>query len=77
MFAWLWPNIVKKRPNIWTIALVLLLCGLLIGFASVATIVSREGVDGVFQRKRKVVKEVMPGALPLVDEVEQRVKGQK
>ena len=49
-----------------------LLCLLCLGFALTASIVSREGVGGVFKRKRAALKRVMPEAIPVLDRIEER-----
>jgi hypothetical protein len=44
-----------------------LLC---IAVASVVTIVSSEGVDGLIKRKRDALNQVMPEAVPVLDRIE-------
>jgi TRAP-type C4-dicarboxylate transport system substrate-binding protein len=66
-----------KRNNLWIIAGAIFLILLFFGLSSAAVIVSREGWDGLFDRKRDAVQKVMPEALPIVDKVEEEVNPEK
>jgi hypothetical protein len=56
------------------VSLAILACLVCFGLATTASIVSREGVDGLFDRKRKALQGTMPEALPILDRVEERVR---
>lgn len=64
----------KKRLSPWTIALTVLGFLLFIGLSSIVVIVSREGIEGLFKRKRDAVERVMPEALPIQDKIEEAVR---
>lgn len=64
----------KTRRETWTVVLIALLFAIFIGLSITGFIVRREGVDGLFRRKRAVVQKVMPRALPLHDKFENEVK---
>ena len=66
----------RSRRNPWTIVLSVLACLLVFGLSIAASIVRTEGLDGLFDRKRDAVKAVAPNAVPVVDEIEQRVDDQ-
>lgn len=61
--------------KLWPALLATILCLLCLGLTTTGNVVSREGLDGLFKRKRDAVRQVMPEALPVVDEVEERVRG--
>lgn len=67
------------RPRTSVVVLLSILMGLvLIGVTSSVVIVRNEGLEGLFNRKRKAVEAVAPETLPVLDEVEDRVlDGQK
>jgi len=65
---------VQKRPSRWAILAFGLLFIILVGIGATVTVVRLEGWDGFFDRKRSAVRQVMPEAVPLVDEVEERLK---
>ncbi len=54
--------------------LVALICLFHFGIGSIVTIVTQEGLDGLFKRKRAAVEKVMPDALPIADKVEEQVR---
>lgn len=64
----------KKHRSPWSAVLAIFICLFLFGIGSIATIVSQEGLDGLFKRKRTAVKKVMPEALPIADKVEEKVR---
>ena len=63
----------QARYKPWSILLTIFLALLSVGLTSVVAIVSREGPEGLFQRKRDAVKRVMPTAVPVVDQVEEQL----
>jgi hypothetical protein len=64
----------KSRRELWIGILIVFLLLLLICVSSTVVIVRREGIDGLFRRKRAVVERVAPQALPIQDSVEKEVK---
>ncbi|MDQ2985843.1 MAG: hypothetical protein M3R13_03870 [Armatimonadota bacterium] len=65
----------QKRRSPWPALLFVLGLLLLIGLVSAVTIIRREGLEGLFNRKRAAVKRVAPDALPLLDKVEEQIRG--
>ncbi len=64
----------KSRPAPLVAAVCVLALLVLVGVATTATVVRNEGVEGLFRRKRDAVRKVAPETLPIVDEVESRVR---
>lgn len=65
----------KKRspwPVILGVAAVVAAFGLIVAL----NIVSREGWEGLWNRKKEFIKGAQPGAGPLLDEAEKQVRGQ-
>jgi len=65
---------VTTGRKVGAVSLAILACLVCFGLATTASIVSREGVDGLFDRKRKALQGTMPEALPILDRVEERVR---
>jgi hypothetical protein len=66
---------VRLSRSPWLILLTVFICMLAVAFITTATIIRREGLEGLFERKRGAVKQVMPGAVPIVDRIETEVRG--
>ncbi|HSI71887.1 MAG TPA: hypothetical protein VK934_01820 [Fimbriimonas sp.] len=64
----------KKRRSPWMVLLAIFLCLLAFGLTTMMNIIRKEGIEGVFDRKRDAVKQVMPEAVPLVDRIEEQVR---
>jgi hypothetical protein len=64
----------KTRRELWMVALVVFLFILFIGVSTSVVIIRREGIDGLFRRKRAVVEQVRPEALPIQDKIEKAVR---
>ena len=66
----------RARPRTWVVILLAILMGLvLFGLTASAIIVRNEGLEGLFNRKRRAVEAVAPETLPVLDEVADRVLG--
>jgi len=63
-----------RWPRSLRVALGLFLGLTAVGIVIVLGIVATEGTGGLFNRKRKALEVVMPEAVPVVDEIEQRVE---
>lgn len=64
----------KKRRTPWPILIGIAFCLALVGVAIAWSVITSEGWDGLWNRKKGFIKEAQPGAGPIIDEAEKRVK---
>lgn len=62
-----------QKPRWVLIALSTLIGLAVIGLTFAAVVVREEGLEGLFDRKRKAVERVAPETLPILDKVEDTV----
>ncbi|RYG48215.1 hypothetical protein EON79_05160 [bacterium] len=67
----------KNRRKPWHALLALFVGILFVAFSFGLDFIRREGMEGVFDRKRKAFEQVAPDALPIFDRIEEGFQGPK
>ena len=64
----------KRGESPWTMIVAIVVCLAIAGFVVSLTIVRTDGWEGLWNKKKDFITKTQPGAGPVLDEAEKRVK---